>query len=119
MRDICTCSVHTCICVAVVCRYGASTKSAVIRIGLQEMWRFVSHYYQVMPINIYMYKCPIIFGVFYMYVYVVLHCLSQVSESRFCHVPNPIHNLIGYMISAGLYTCSHLFISIKQYGART
>jgi glycerol-3-phosphate dehydrogenase (NAD+) len=27
-------------------KYGASTKSAVIRIGLQEMWRFVSHYYE-------------------------------------------------------------------------
>lgn len=26
-------------------KYGASTKSAVIRIGLQEMWRFVSFYY--------------------------------------------------------------------------
>ena len=86
----------TCICVAVVCRYGASTKSAVIRIGLQEMWRFVSHYYEVnMSINVYVYKCPIIFGVFYMYVYVVLHCLSQVSESRFCHVPNPIHKHIA------------------------
>jgi glycerol-3-phosphate dehydrogenase (NAD+) len=27
-------------------KYGASSKSAVIRIGLQEMWRFVSFYYQ-------------------------------------------------------------------------
>jgi glycerol-3-phosphate dehydrogenase (NAD+) len=27
-------------------KYGASTKSAVIRIGLQEMWRFISCYYK-------------------------------------------------------------------------
>ncbi|CAI8011894.1 Glycerol-3-phosphate dehydrogenase [NAD(+)], cytoplasmic [Geodia barretti] len=27
-------------------KYGASTKSAVIRIGLQEMWRFISSYYK-------------------------------------------------------------------------
>ena len=47
--SICVCAMDTCTChtVTVVCRYGASTKSAVIRIGLQEMWRFVSHYYEV------------------------------------------------------------------------
>ena len=41
-----------------VCRYGASTKSAVIRIGLQEMWRFVSHYYEVCT-SIYLVCCAI------------------------------------------------------------
>ena len=45
-----------CVCAAVVhvfdsctvahrCRFGASTKAAVIRIGLLEMWRFVDLYY--------------------------------------------------------------------------
>ena len=41
------------------CRYGASTKAAVIRIGLLEMWRFISLYFNGKDMNTLLESCGV------------------------------------------------------------